>query len=409
MVTFNDADEFFETVAEGGGTAYRFKDIEGVGPKTAAKLKSVPGVNAPQDVADYTAEDLAEESGISKSRAAKVIQGGGGNPSRDNQTRSGSVSAGNLASQMEESQQQATGLVQERKDVFKQLVETGEKVPDRRERRRNPQKIPFYEEDVESVRQVGQAADIFSEATSDPLDPTEEKPDLGFDEEDREKAAQVRLAAQRVLEERQGIDFDEASSKTRGSASDPPELDSVDSAFGSSMLTVGEFEVSSSAQEEAREAYSERSPESRQVDSRRRAPVTTDVDRYESRPGELDFPGIDTPSESPQVKTKDRGTVDADETTLEENTGSLFIRENKTSGGTIGSLKGVFSGGRSPGRGVTEEAEEVAQESVGFGTENPDRSQAVADVTLLERDKDGFGEELIPFGAEESDRQSFEF
>jgi len=248
MVQFNDADEFFETVAEGGGTAYRFKDIEGIGPKTAQKLKSVPGVNGPQDVTDYTADDLAEEAGISRSRAAKAIQGGGGNPSRDKRNRSGSVSAGNLANQMEESQQQAAGLVQERQSVFEQLVETGEEVPDRR---------------------------------------------------------QVRLAAQRVLEEREGIDFDEASSETRGSASNPPQLESVGSAFGPSMLTVGDFEVPSDEQEQAREAYAERSPEAKQVDSRRRAPITTDASRYARRPGKLDFPGIDTPTESPGVRPKD--------------------------------------------------------------------------------------------------------
>ena len=124
------------------------------------------------------------------------------------------------------------------------------------------------------------------------------------------------------------------------------------------------------------------------MDSRRRAPITTDADQYERRLGELDFPGIDTPSESPQVKPKDRNTVDADETTLEENTGSLFIRENRTSGGTIGSLKGLFSGGRSPGRGVTGQAEQVAQEDVGANTDEPSGGSAVADIMFLERQKD---------------------
>jgi len=394
-----------------GGAKIRFTDIDGIGPKTARKLEQVIGVNAPKDVADYSAEELAEEAGISKSRAEKAIRGGGGNPSFDERnTSTGSVAAGNLAEGLDETKQKAAGLVQERRGVFEQLVESGEEIPDRRERRRNPDANPFIGRDPDEIRQVGQTADIFSEATADPIDPTRDSPDLGFSEDDREKASQVRIAAIEALEEEEGLELDEASSEARGSPSNPPAFGRVESAlpFGG-MLTVGEFEVSQSAQEEAREDYAERSPEAKQVDSRRRAPVTTNPDLYEKRPGELDFPGIDTPTESPQVKQKDRKTVDADDTTLEQNTGSLFIRDNSHTGGYTPSLKGVLAGSRSPGTDTTKPAAQLAAEEMGANIQEDSGGEAVADITLLQREKEGFGEELIPFGAEESDKRTFDF
>jgi hypothetical protein len=94
MVSFNDADDFMSTMAEGGNKAYRFEDIDGIGPKTANKIKSVRGVNAPTDVADMSADELSDKAGISHSRATKAIKAGGGNP---NQSKQNSSSLSNIS------------------------------------------------------------------------------------------------------------------------------------------------------------------------------------------------------------------------------------------------------------------------------------------------------------------------
>lgn len=209
------------------GAAITFTDIDGIGQKTADKLTTVIGIDAPRDVADYSAPELAREANISESRARKAIRGGGGNPSIDNRGSTGTVEAGNLAEQMDTALEQAAGTVQEQEAFFESLVSMGAEVPDRRERRRNPEANPFMDADPEQVQQIGQAADIFSTATGEPVDPTTDPPDLGFDEQDREEAATVRLAAQEALEAQQGIEFDEATSATRGSPSNPPAFDEV--------------------------------------------------------------------------------------------------------------------------------------------------------------------------------------
>jgi len=97
MVSFNDADDFMSTMAEGGNKAYRFEDIDGIGPQTAKKIKSVRGVNAPTDVADMSADELSDKAGISHSRATKAIKGGGGNPNVSKRNKNtGSVSAAGI-------------------------------------------------------------------------------------------------------------------------------------------------------------------------------------------------------------------------------------------------------------------------------------------------------------------------
>lgn len=84
------------------GSAPTFQSIDGVGPKTADKLKStiIDGtgrVQSPQDVSDLTDEELAQEAGISTNRARKVIKGAGGNPDREpRRTSTGSVSAAGI-------------------------------------------------------------------------------------------------------------------------------------------------------------------------------------------------------------------------------------------------------------------------------------------------------------------------
>lgn len=93
MVTFNDADDFMSTMAE-GGKAFRFEDIDGIGPATADKITAVRGVNAPTDVKGMSADELADKAGISENRARKAISGAGGNPNvSKTQSSSGSVSA----------------------------------------------------------------------------------------------------------------------------------------------------------------------------------------------------------------------------------------------------------------------------------------------------------------------------
>jgi hypothetical protein len=182
-----------------------------------------------------------------------------------------------------------------------------------------------------------------------------------------------------------------------------------DIGLGPSMRTFGEFQVSSSEYEEAQEEFAQQSPEAKRVDKRRRAPITTNEDVYAQAPGRYDFPGVDTPSDDPKVKRKDRNTVDADETTLETTEGSLFVRENNTTGGVTPSLEGLFSGGRGADPQTRNSAAEIAAQDLNVDVESPSGSEALADVMFLERDKDGFGEELIPFAAEESERQRFEF
>jgi len=181
-------------------------------------------------------------------------------------------------------------------------------------------------------------------------------------------------------------------------------------------VPVGEFRVEISDKDKADARFESsrtrgigRSQEAAAADAGKRAPVTTDFDRWNANKGSLDFPGVDTPTEDPEVQRKDRRTVDADETTLKENTGSLFTRENNVSGGVTSSVKGLLSGGRSPDPATRQAAAEVAREDVGADTNEPSGGEALADVTFLEREKENFGEELIPFGAEESDRNSFEF
>lgn len=68
---------------------------------------------------------------------------------------------------------------------------------------------------------------------------------------------------------------------------------------------VGDFAVWDRQLNKAREFQSERSKESRAQDRSKRAPVTTNLQSWKSNPDDLDFPGIDTPSESPGVLPKD--------------------------------------------------------------------------------------------------------
>lgn len=71
-------------------------------------------------------------------------------------------------------------------------------------------------------------------------------------------------------------------------------------------FTIGEFNVGDDSNIAlARRAHLSRSKEAQASDAAKRAPVTTNASRYASQPGELDYPGVDTPSTDPNVLPKD--------------------------------------------------------------------------------------------------------
>jgi len=98
MVGFNDADDFFNTMAE-GGNAFRLTDVDGIGPATAEKITSIRGVNNLSDIQDMSADELSDKAGISYSRAEKAIKGAGGNPniSKQNDSSLSNTSAAGIS------------------------------------------------------------------------------------------------------------------------------------------------------------------------------------------------------------------------------------------------------------------------------------------------------------------------
>jgi len=378
-----DEDFRRKAVGQAQGAAIKFTDIDGIGPSTRDKIKDVildkgGKVQAPRDVADMSAEELSEKAGISKSRARKAIKGGGGNPSFSETQSTGSIEAGNIANAYDDAQKQAAGIVDERESFFSELVNTADELPDRISRFDDEEEIPFTDRDPDEIQELGQAADIFQTATREPLDATEKSPDTGFDESDREKASQVRIAAQTALQKTSDADYDEASSKTRGSPSNAPDFGVVESVLGfGATRTVGQFEVSESGQEQAREAYADQSREAKQVDSRRRAPVTTDADTYSRNPGELDFPGVDTPSKDPKTLPKDykKGgrpdTTDPDEQSQAAQTSGFDPFPEARAGG---SMEDAFMA-EMAGRDVPASPDEVTK-GVGLGSPSAPGGQA---------------------------------
>jgi hypothetical protein len=70
---------------------------------------------------------------------------------------------------------------------------------------------------------------------------------------------------------------------------------------------VGEFRVEAGDQDKARarnDTFS-RSKEAIRQDDQKRAPITTDVERWKNNKSGLDFPGVDTPTQDPKVLPKD--------------------------------------------------------------------------------------------------------
>jgi len=79
------------------GSALSFTSINGIGPATAKKIKNADySIKAPRDIQDMSADELSDKAGISRSRAAKAIRGGGGNPNVSKRSNTGSVSAAGI-------------------------------------------------------------------------------------------------------------------------------------------------------------------------------------------------------------------------------------------------------------------------------------------------------------------------
>jgi ribosomal protein S13 len=89
-------DDLRQAVGERQGSAIRFTDIDGIGQKTAQSIKQSGRIRSPSDVSDKTADELAEQAGISENRARKVIKGAGGDPDRRPRSTTGSVSAAGI-------------------------------------------------------------------------------------------------------------------------------------------------------------------------------------------------------------------------------------------------------------------------------------------------------------------------
>lgn len=89
-------DDLRQAVGERQGTAIRFTDIDGIGQKTAQRIKQSGRIRSPSDISDMTADELADQAGISESRARIAIEGAGGDPDRTPRSNTGSVSAAGI-------------------------------------------------------------------------------------------------------------------------------------------------------------------------------------------------------------------------------------------------------------------------------------------------------------------------
>lgn len=75
---------------------------------------------------------------------------------------------------------------------------------------------------------------------------------------------------------------------------------------GREYVRKGAYLVPKNDLERAQEAFDKRSRRSRAVDKSLRGPITSDVDRYIDSQGRVfDYPGVDTPTESPSRAAED--------------------------------------------------------------------------------------------------------
>lgn len=80
---------------------------------------------------------------------------------------------------------------------------------------------------------------------------------------------------------------------------------------GDFKAEIGDFDSA----EARHESDHFRSENSRRMDERKRAPITTDKEKWQNNPGEFDFPGVDTPTSEPDVKKKDVPFIGPDDLT----------------------------------------------------------------------------------------------
>jgi len=111
-------------------------------------------------------------------------------------------------------------------------------------------------------------------------------------------------------------------------------------------LTIGEFNVGRESNiDQARRAHLSRTQEAKIADASKRAPITTDASRYVSHPGELDYPGVDTPERGNAAGkgfgyTPDEPELEArvDFTPAGEDN-SFTVKESATDGGGFGRVE----------------------------------------------------------------------
>jgi len=140
-------------------------------------------------------------------------------------------------------------------------------------------------------------------------------------------------------------------------------------------LPQGEFVTEVSDQDKAEAKFSTsrnrgigRSQNAAIADKNKRAPVTTDFERWKSNKGELDFPGVDTPTESPDVRPKDlkqeqrpnttdperdRQAVERAEATVAETDTGLLLESEAEASATDSDVIGAFVSGRAESRDVS--------------------------------------------------------
>jgi len=123
------------------------------------------------------------------------------------------------------------------------------------------------------------------------------------------------------------------------------------------MVKLGDFTVPTAALEYATEQYGERSDEAKVADKRRRAPVTTDAQKYARRPGELDFPGVDTPREAPPLLPKDQMRK-----------GAELSLSGRASGGFPADVMGLSRDAEVRDQELAERGVPASKDEVDFGT-----------------------------------------
>jgi len=112
------------------------------------------------------------------------------------------------------------------------------------------------------------------------------------------------------LSDKAGISRDRAAKAISGGGGNPSvsKANTTGSTSVGGMRTaVGDFMVGFADQDKARarnDARS-RSKEAVRQDDRKRAPITTDLERWKNNKSGLDFPGVDTPTQNPDLLPKD--------------------------------------------------------------------------------------------------------